>query len=105
MDFYDRVNLKLKENNMNRKELAEKIGMTYNTLNALYKRRSARIKLDDINKIAKVLNTTTDYLANGFDYRSSDNIEKIYESLPSNMQNDLINYAKYLLSKVKENNK
>lgn len=100
MDFYDRVNLKLKEKKMTRKELSERIGMTYNTLNALYKRRSSRIKLDDVKKIADVLDTTTDYLANGYEYNSSDSIETIYNALPSDSQNELMNYAKFLLSKI-----
>ncbi len=51
----------LKENNMNQKELADKIGTTEMTISR-YVRDDRQPKADVLSKIASVLNTSTDDL-------------------------------------------
>jgi transcriptional regulator with XRE-family HTH domain len=101
MDFYDRVNLKLKEHGMSRKELADKIGISYNTINGLYKRRSTRVRLSVVKKIADALNTSADYLATGNEVTDVEDtiIMDLYNSLDLQEKNELINYANYLINK------
>jgi transcriptional regulator with XRE-family HTH domain len=107
MDFYDRVNLKLKEHGMSRKELADKIGISYNTINGLYKRRSTRIRLSVVKKIADALNTSADFLATGNEINDVEDtrILDIYNSLDLNDKNELINYANYLINKKNKDKK
>lgn len=47
---------KLKERNMTRYELAKKIGVTYPTIDKIYKGESTSIKLDILESICKELN-------------------------------------------------
>lgn len=47
---------KLKEKNMTRYELAKKIGVTYPTIDKIYKGESTSIKLDILESICKELN-------------------------------------------------
>ena len=106
MDFYDRVNIMLKQKNATRKELAEAIGISYNTINGLFKRRSYRIKLELVQKMADFFGTSTDYLAKGKD--SSDvgspyaELERIYKSLPPKQQHEMLTYAYFLLDRLSE---
>lgn len=104
MDFYDRVNFKLKEHGMSRKELAEKIGISYNTINGLYKRRSTRIRLSVVKKIADALNTSADYLATGNEITDVEDtiIIDLYNSLDLQEKNELVNYANYLINRKKD---
>lgn len=46
---------KLKEKNISRYELAKRIGVTYPTINNIYKGESTSIKLDILESICKVL--------------------------------------------------
>lgn len=104
MDFYDRVNLLLKENKMTRKELGESIGISYDTINGLFKRRSYRIKLELVEKIASVLGTTTDYLAKGTSLNNNPHLDElisIFNSLPVRQQNEIMNFAYYVADKHK----
>lgn len=47
---------KLKEKNMTRYELAKKIGVTYPTIDKIYKGESTSIKFDILESICKELN-------------------------------------------------
>lgn len=65
MDMYDRIEVLLKTNRMNKKELCARTGISYNTLASLFKRRSKNVELETIRKIACCLNTTVEYLVTG----------------------------------------
>ena len=49
---------KLKQNNMSRYELAKRIGVTYPTIDAIYKGKSTSIKLEILDAICSELNCT-----------------------------------------------
>ena len=51
---------KLKEKNMSRYELAKRIGVTYPTIDNIYKGNSTSIKLDIFESICKELDCTLD---------------------------------------------
>ena len=51
---------KLKEKNMSRYELAKRIGVTYPTIDNIYKGNSTSIKLDILESICKELDCTLD---------------------------------------------
>lgn len=65
MDLYDRIDVLLKAMNSNRTKMCETIGISYNTLSSLYKRRSKNMDLETIQKIALYLGTTVEYLFTG----------------------------------------
>ncbi len=65
MDLYDRIEILLHENNMTKKSLCERTGISYNTLSSLFKRRSKRVEVEALQKIAICLNTTIEYLTSG----------------------------------------
>ena len=52
------IQKKLYEKNMSRYELAKLIGVTYPTIDNIYKSTSASIKLDILEKICSVLDCT-----------------------------------------------
>ena len=64
-DVYDRIDDMLKKKGKNRKEMCLDINLSYNTLASFYRRRSNKIKLDTLRKIADYLGTTIDYLIYG----------------------------------------
>lgn len=65
MDLYDRIENLLNKNNLTKKALCERTGISYNTLASLFKRRSKRIEIETLQKIAECLNTTIEYLTTG----------------------------------------
>ena len=65
VDLYDRIDVLLKAMNSNRTKMCETIGISYNTLSSLYKRRSKNMDLETIQKIALYLGTTVEYLFTG----------------------------------------
>lgn len=65
MDIYDRIEIQLKKNRINKKELCLRTGISYNTLASLFKRRSKNVDLETVKKIALCLNTTVEYLVTG----------------------------------------
>lgn len=62
-DFGYRLQEQRKLNNYTQKELANKIGVSVKTLSC-YENNSQRPSLDTIVKIARLLNTSLDYLMN-----------------------------------------
>ena len=52
------IQSKLKEKNMSRYELAKRIGVTYPTIDNIYKENSTSIKLDILEAICKELECT-----------------------------------------------
>lgn len=50
------ISKKLEENNMSRYELAKRIGVTYPTIDNIYKGKSTSIKLEILESICKELN-------------------------------------------------
>lgn len=62
MDIYDRINNLLKDNLMTRRQLSIKTGISYNTLTAMFQRRSTNIDIETLKKIADYFDVTIDYL-------------------------------------------
>lgn len=54
------IQQKLKENNMSRYELAKRIGVTYPTIDNIYKGTSSSIKFEILEAICKTLNCSLD---------------------------------------------
>ena len=74
MDYYDRIEILLKEKNDNAKNMCKNIGLSYNTFAGQKKRRSKNIDMHIVQSIAEYLNTTTEYLING-DFKKYPNHE------------------------------
>ncbi len=55
----------LKDKGLTKRALCEGAGISYNTLASLFKRRSSRIEIDTLRKIADFLGTTIEYLTTG----------------------------------------
>ena len=68
MDYYERIESLLKEKNDTAKNMCREIGLSYNTFTGQKKRKSKNIDMQIVQKIAKYLNTTSEYLINGNDY-------------------------------------
>ena len=101
MDLYDRITQLLNEQGITRKKMSKDIGVSYDTLNALFKRRTERVRLELIQSIARYLNTTVDFLAFGEEHHPTlkDTLDNIYEGLSDDLKNELVNYARYLQNK------
>ncbi len=65
MDLYDRIEKLLKERGVTKKALCESTGISYNTLASLFKRRSKRVEISTLQKIADFLHTSIEYLTTG----------------------------------------
>ncbi|MDG0887898.1 helix-turn-helix domain-containing protein [Paracholeplasma manati] len=107
MDIYDRINELLEKNQKTRKEMCDELGISYHTLNSLYKRRTERIKFQMVQEIANYLGTTSDYLAFGNDTVVSykDKFIDIIGKLNDEDRADLFKYAEYLYSKSESEKK
>ena len=75
-EFWQRVKFLIKENNTKQEWLAEKTGIKYQTLRSMISKNTFP-KADDAVKIAKALNTTVEYLVNGYK-DSNHEINKFY---------------------------
>ena len=75
-EFLQRVKFLIKENNTKQEWLAEKTGIKYQTLRSMISKNTFP-KADDAVKIAKALNTTVEYLVNGYK-DSNHEINKFY---------------------------
>lgn len=64
-DFYNRLELLMKEQKVTRTKLSEDTNISYNTLTSMFQRKSKNMDLKTAKKMAKYLNTTLDYLING----------------------------------------
>lgn len=65
MDYYDRIDLLLKERKDNAKNMCRNINLSYNTFAGQKQRRSKNIDMFIVQKIADYLQTSTEYLING----------------------------------------
>lgn len=104
MDIYDRVTKLLKEQNISRRQMAEDIDVSYNTLNSLFRRKSDRIKLDIVQAMAKYLGTTSDFLAFGKEFKISnvDALTIVYNKLDPDKQKQLLKFAEFLAESKNE---
>lgn len=101
MDIYDRISIALKHKNITRKDMCDELGISYHTLNSLYKRRTERIPFQMVKDIANYLNEPVEFLVYGDDTSKDDEIMKIFLSLSKDQQKELIDFAKYLQNKDK----
>lgn len=65
MDIYDRINLRLGQIGMTRRQLCDAAGLSYSTLTSQFQRRSKNMSLETIRAVAKTLQVTADYLILG----------------------------------------
>ncbi|MFH2116732.1 MAG: helix-turn-helix transcriptional regulator [Bacillota bacterium] len=100
MDIYDRINIALKRKKDTRKHMCEVLDISYHTLNSLYKRRTERIPFQVVKNISNYLGLTVQYLIFGVETTKEDILMSIFSSLPNKEKNDVIEYAKYLQSKI-----
>jgi transcriptional regulator with XRE-family HTH domain len=65
MDIYDRINLRLGQKGLTRRQLCDAAGLSYSTLTSQFQRRSKNMSLETIRAIAKTLHVSADYLLLG----------------------------------------
>ncbi|MDL2318233.1 helix-turn-helix transcriptional regulator [Eubacteriales bacterium OttesenSCG-928-A19] len=63
--IYDRIEQRLQETGMNKRQLSELSGMPYSTLIAAFNRRSDSFSFEYLNKIAETLDVDVQYLLTG----------------------------------------
>ena len=62
LNFLDKLDILMKEQNLNKHTLSHVCGIPYTTIDAFYKKGYENIKLSTIKKLAQYFNTTIDYL-------------------------------------------
>ena len=63
MGLTDKLDLLMKERNINKADLARESGVPYTTIDGCYKRGSENAKLSTLKKLCTYFNCTLDYLA------------------------------------------
>lgn len=93
MDIYDRIDLKLQEKKTSRRKMCNDLDIPYSTLTSFYLSRSGNMTLSTIQKIARYLDTTMDYLVNGeeekIDFIPNDSHPKVILTGDQNNQREL----------------
>lgn len=64
MGLTDKLDLLMKERNINKADLARESGVPYTTIDGFYKKGSENAKLSTLKKLCTYFNCTLDYLAN-----------------------------------------
>ncbi len=110
LTIYDKIDLKLKQKNSNRKKMCLELNIPYSTLTSFYQKKSSNISLKTLKDIANYLNCSTDYLIKDvFDENLKTNLTeieqeifKICSTLTIKQKLELLNYA-YKLEQEKNN--
>ena len=63
MGLTDKLDLLMKESNINKADLARESGVPYTTIDGFYKKGSENAKLSTLKKLCTYFNCTLDYLA------------------------------------------
>ncbi len=63
MGFTDKLDLLMKEKQINKAELARESGVPYTTIDGFYKKGSDNVKLSTLKKLCAYFNCSLDYLA------------------------------------------
>lgn len=63
MGLTDKLDLLMKERNINKADLARESGVPYTTIDGFYKKGSENAKLSTLKKLCTYFNCTLDYLA------------------------------------------
>lgn len=63
MGFTDKLDLLMKEKNINKAKLARESGVPYTTIDGFYKKGSDNVKLSTLKKLCNYFNCSLDYLA------------------------------------------
>ena len=63
MGLTDKLDLLMKERNINKADLARESGVSYTTIDGFYKKGSENAKLSTLKKLCTYFNCTLDYLA------------------------------------------
>lgn len=92
MGLTDKLDLLMKEKNINKAELARESGIPYTTIDGFYKKGSENAKLSTLKKICAYFNCSLDYLADD----SIDEPQTIAAHFDGN------EYTEEELSKIKE---
>ena len=92
MGLTDKLDLLMKEKNINKAELARESGIPYTTIDGFYKKGSENAKLSTLKKICAYFNCSLDYLADD----SIDEPQTIADHFDGN------EYTEEELSKIKE---
>ena len=64
MGLTDKLDLLMKDRNINKADLARESGVPYTTIDGFYKKGSENAKLSTLKKLCTYFNCTLDYLAN-----------------------------------------
>ena len=104
MDIYDRINIKLKEQDKKKTVLCSAIDLSYNTLTSLFRRKSKNITIDTIRKIANFLGCSADYLITGEEIQQEKDpyIVSLFNKLSDKNQERAISYLEGMLASQNE---
>lgn len=115
MDFGERLKLLREEKNLNRDEVAEYLNITYSSISK-YETNERFPDKENLVKLSKFFNVSIDYLLGLTDIREPaeelikkgevsikppSDMEKIYESLPTEEKKLFEDYAQYLETRAK----
>lgn len=96
-----------KAKKITQKQLGDVLGVAESTI-SMYESGNRQPDVDTMRKIADYFNVTIDYLIGGENISSSDKDEldkkiiKIFDSLSENDQAQVLDYARYLLMREKQ---
>lgn len=103
----NRIKSLRKAKKITQKQLGDVLGVAESTI-SMYESGNRQPDVDTMRKIADYFNVTIDYLIGGENISSSDKDEldkkiiKIFDSLSENDQAQVLDYARYLLMREKQ---
>lgn len=93
MGLTDKLDLLMKEKNINKAELARESGVPYTTIDGFYKKGSENAKLSTLKKLCAYFNCSLDFLAD-------DNVSDESQTIAAHFDGD--EYTEEELEKIKE---
>jgi DNA-binding Xre family transcriptional regulator len=93
MGLTDKLDILMKEKNINKAELARESGVPYTTIDGFYKKGSENAKLSTLKKLCTYFECSLDYLAD-------DNVYTEPETIAAHFDGD--EYTEEELDKIKE---
>lgn len=96
MEIYEKIRLRRKELKMSGQELADKCGYTSRSTISRIEKGEIQIELSKVSLFAKALNIDEMELVGHTSYME---LEYIYKHLCQEKQDELLSYARFLLTK------
>lgn len=93
MGLTDKLDLLMKEKNINKAELARESGIPYTTIDGFYKKGSENAKLSTLKKLCSYFNCSLDFLAD-------DNVSEDQQTIAAHFDGD--EYTEEELEEIKQ---